>query len=256
MQHGFANQVLVPQWPAPAGVHAFTTLRGPAGYSAYPFARLNLGARCGDRDESVRASRALLCAQAALPAAPHWLHQVHGTAVHRFDAAALSARVEPQADAAVTAMPGQVLAILTADCLPVAFAAIDGSEVAIAHAGWRGLCDGVLEATVRAMDAAPGNIMAWLGPAAGPHRYEVGDEVRDAFIARDRDAEHAFRATRPGHWLCDLYQLAHQRLRAQGVNRIYGGEYCTIGDAERFFSHRRDGRCGRMASLIWVAPQR
>lgn len=256
MQYVFANQLIVPQWPAPVGVHALTTLRGPAGYSEEPFDRLNLGARCGDQDESVRASRELLRAQAALPTAPRWLHQVHGTAVHRFDAGASNTHVEPQTDAAVTATPGQVLAILTADCLPVAFAAADGSEVAIAHAGWRGLCDGVLEATLQAMDAAPANIMAWLGPAAGPQRYEVGDDVRDAFIVRDRGAEQAFRATRPGHWLCDLYQLARQRLRAQGVRRIHGGEYCTISDAERFFSHRRDGRCGRMASLIWIAPKR
>jgi YfiH family protein len=256
MQHVFANQVLVPQWPAPAGVHALTTLRGPAGYSAPPFNGLNLGARCGDRDDCVHDNRALLRAQAVLPSAPCWLQQVHGTAVHRFGADAPSTYVEPQADAAVTAMPGQVLAILTADCLPVTFTAVDGSEVAIAHAGWRGLCDGVLEATLQAMDAAPENVMAWLGPAAGPRRYEVGDDVRDAFIACDRDAEHAFRASRPRHWLCDLYQLARQRLRAQGVHRIYGGEYCTIDDAERFFSHRRDGRSGRMASLIWIAAER
>lgn len=253
MQPGFAKQVLVPPWPAPAGVQAFTTLRGPVGFSEQPFDRLNLGARCGDREQSVRANRALLLTLAALPAAPHWLHQVHGTALHRFAGDALRAPVELQADAAVTTTAGEVLAILTADCLPVIFAAVDGSEVAIAHAGWRGLCDGVLEATVQAMDAAPGDIMAWLGPAAGPQRYEVGADVRDAFIACDRGAEHAFRATRPGHWLCDLYQLARQRLQAQGVCRLYGGEYCTISDVARFFSHRRDGRSGRMASLVWIA---
>lgn len=252
MPQPFAQQVIVPPWPARAGVHAFTTLRGPAGHSAMPFAQLNLGAHCGDVAAHVASNRTLLKVQARLPAPPRWLRQVHGTAVHRF--AAGDRDTEPQADAAVTAVRGEVLAILTADCLPVAFAALDGSEVALAHAGWRGLCDGVLEATLQAMHSAPCDVMAWLGPAAGPQRYEVGDEVRAAFIARDRAAAQAFAATRPGHWLCDLYQLARQRLRAQGTGRIYGGEYCTISDAGRFFSHRRDGRTGRMASLIWIAP--
>lgn len=256
MQHGFANQVIAPQWPAPASIRALTTLRGPDGFSTGPFAHLNLGEHCADCDESVRANRALLRVQANLPSAPCWLHQVHGTVVHRFDAGGSSVCIEPQADAAVTVLPGCVLAILTADCLPVLFAAVDGSEVAIAHAGWRGLCAGVLEATVQAMDAAPENIMAWFGPAAGPMHYEVGDDVRAAFIARDRGAEHAFRATRPGHWRCDLYLLARQRLRALGVRQTYGGDYCSISDGERFFSHRRDGRSGRMASLIWIAPGR
>jgi len=254
MQPQFAQQVIVPQWPAPAGVHAFTTLRGPTGYSVLPFDRLNLGAHCGDQDESVRANRALLAVQARLPAAPRWLRQVHGTAVHRFAGEAGDA--EPEADAAVTTVPGTVLAMLTADCLPVALAAADGGEVALAHAGWRGLCDGVVEATVQAMASSPGNLIAWLGPAAGPQRYEVGDAVRAAFIAHDPLAAQAFAATRPGHWLCDLYELARQRLRAQGTRRIYGGEQCTISDARRFFSHRRDGRSGRMASLIWIAPGR
>lgn len=256
MQRGFEQQALLPDWPAPTGVRALTTLRGPAGYSQAPFDRLNLGVRCGDVAEQVHANRALLRVQAALPAAPCWLQQVHGTAVHRVVADAAAAQHEPTADAAVTAIPGKVLAILTADCLPVTFAALDGREVAIAHAGWRGLCAGVLEATLLAMDTAPGNVMAWFGPAAGPQAYEVGDEVRDAFIARDRNAAQAFSATRPGHWLCDLYQLARQRLHALGVSQIYGGEYCTISDADHFFSHRRDGRSGRMASLIWIAPQR
>lgn len=254
MRPEFAQQVLSPHWPVPASVRALTTLRGPLGCSQAPFNHLNLGTRCGDCDDA-HANRALLREQAQLPSAPCWLQQVHGTTVHRFDGGGLRAGDEPQADAAVTAIPGQVLAILTADCLPVAFAAADGSEVAIAHAGWRGLCNGVLEATVQAMATAPGNVVAWLGPAAGPQHYEVGAEVREAFIGRDQMADQAFSATRPGHWLCDLYQLARQRLHAQGISRIYGGECCTISDPGRFFSHRRDGRSGRMASLIWIAAK-
>lgn len=254
MQHAFANQLIVPTWPAPAAVRAFTTLRRPAGHSAAPYDCLNLGAHCGDRDAHVRANRELLAVQAHLPSAPRWLRQLHGIAVKRFAAGDPFAPAEVEADAAVTSATDVVLGILSADCLPVAFAAVDGSEVALAHAGWRGLCDGVLEATLQAMHSAPCDVMAWLGPAAGPQRYEVGDEVRTAFIARDRAAAQAFAATRPGQWLCDLYQLARQRLRAQGTSRIYGGEYCTISDAGRFFSHRRDGCTGRMASLIWIAP--
>src|SRR3546814_10507594 len=155
VQRGFEQQQIKPDWPAPPDVQAWTTLRGPLGHSSAPFDRLNLGARCGDRDDSVRANREWLRVEAELPAAPCWLQQVHGVAVHRFAAGDTAADAEPIADAAVTAVPGRVLAILTADCLPVAFAARDGREVAMAHAGWRGLCAGVLEATVRAMAVAP-----------------------------------------------------------------------------------------------------
>jgi polyphenol oxidase len=162
----------------------------------------------------------------------------------------------PVADAAVTSTPGTVLAILSADCLPVLFTAVDGSEVAAAHAGWRGLLAGVLEATIGAMDIAPDRLLAWMGPAAGPFAYEVGDEVRAAFIAVDASSAAAFAASRPGHWWCDLYHLARRRLSAAGVGRISGGGHCTITEAERFYSHRRDRRTGRMASLVWIDPPR
>ena len=163
---------------------------------------------------------------------------------------------EPEADAAVNATPGRVLAILTADCLPVVLAARDGGEIAAAHAGWRGLAAGVLEATVAAMRTPPAALVAWLGPAAGPQAYEIGEEVRAAFVERDPGAATAFAATRPGHWRVDLYALARRRLAAAGLatDAIHGGGLCTISDPARFHSHRRDGRGGRMATLAWIAP--
>jgi polyphenol oxidase len=187
-----------------------------------------------------------------LPAQPRWLAQVHGAGVVRFDAD--TGADEPTADAAVTSTPGVVLAILTADCLPVLLAARDGSEVAAAHAGWRGLAGGVLEATIAAMRTPANEIDAWLGPAAGPQAYEVGDEVRDAFLATDAGAAAAFVATRPGHHLVDLYALARRRLAAARVASVSGGGLCTISDPGRFYSYRRDGRTGRQASLVWIVP--
>lgn len=244
------------KWPAPPGVHAFTTLRTGPGVSAAPFERFNLGSRCGDEADAVATNRTRLVEAARLPAAPHWLRQVHGTGVVRFgegmvETAPRDDDGEPEADAAVTSVPGVVLAILTADCLPVVLAARDGSEVAAAHAGWRGLAGGVLEATVAAMRTAPGDVLAWLGPAAGADAYEVGREVFDAFVDPDPDAGAAFRATRPGHWHVDLYALARRRLAAAGVTRVFGGGLCSISDPVRFFSHRRDQRTGRMATLVW-----
>jgi YfiH family protein len=242
-------------WPAPRGVRGFTSVRRGLGVSQAPFDALNLGTLYGEqRDEpaAVLRNRELLAQAAGLPSAPRWLHQVHGAGVVRFDDAGDGG--EPEADAAVTATPGTVLAILTADCLPVLLAADDGSEVGAAHAGWRGLADGVLEATVAAMRSEPAHLRAWLGPAAGPQRYEIGAEVRDAFLAVDAAADAAFVATRPGHWLVDLYALARQRLARAGVraDHIHGGGLCTISEPDRFYSHRRDRRTGRMATLIWM----
>lgn len=250
-------------WPAPGRVRAFTTLRSGAGVSQPPFDRFNLGARYGehrDDPQAVLRNRELLGEWAALPSAPHWLRQVHGVGVLRFDATATAIEGdpldEPPADASVTSVPGVVLAVLTADCLPVLFCADDGSEVGAAHAGWRGLAAGVLEATVGAMRTPTAQLRAWLGPAAGPQRYEIGAEVRDAFVGPDPDAASAFADTRPGHWRVDLYALARRRLIRAGLaaDRIHGGGLCTISDAERFYSHRRDARTGRTASLIWIAP--
>jgi YfiH family protein len=240
-------------WAAPPGVVAFTTLRSALGTSQAPFDSFNLGMRCGDDPDVVAHNRSELIERFALPSPPRWLRQVHGTAVARFDGRGLVAAAadEPEADAAVTATPGVVLAILTADCLPVVFAASGGSEVAAAHAGWRGLSAGVLEATVAAMHASPNAIDAWLGPAAGPQAYEIGEEVFATFVDRDPRAATAFVPTRPGHWRVDLYALARQRLADAGVTRVSGGGLCTISDPHRFYSHRRDQRTGRMATLVW-----
>lgn len=241
------------EWPAPSRVRGFSSLRRGlnVGVSKPPFDSFNLGAHCGDEAQAVATNRAALGWAGALPSAPCWLRQVHGTRVWRFEA---PSTVEIEADAAVTSSPGVVLAVLTADCLPVLFTASDGSEVGAAHAGWRGLCAGALENTVAAMRSAPADLIAWLGPAAGSEAYEVGEEVRSAFVERDAAAASAFVATRPGHWLCDLYALARQRLAAVGVHAVYGGGRCTIREAASFFSHRRDGRSGRMASLVWIEP--
>lgn len=250
--------LLRPDWPVPPTVAAYTTLRGPAGTAAAPFDRFDLGLRNGDDVAVVAGHRLLLERALALPSPPRWLRQVHGTHVLRFDGpdamSAHEAAPEPEADAAVTATPGVVLAILTADCLPVAFAARDGGEVAVAHAGWRGLAAGVLEHTVAAMRAGPDDVIAWLGPAAGPRAYEIGQDVFDAFTLRDARARTAFVATRPGHWRVDLYTLARLRLADAGVTAVHGGDACTISDPARFFSHRRDQRSGRMATLIWMHP--
>jgi YfiH family protein len=202
--------------------------------------------RSGDDEDIVAENRRMLENALELPSSPRWLRQVHGAGVALepgFD--------EPEADAAITSTAGRVLAILTADCLPVVFAASDGSEVAVAHAGWRGLSAGVLEATAAAMQASPDAVQAWLGPAAGPQAYEIGEEVFAAFVDRDPRAATAFAPTRPGHWRVDLYTLARQRLADAGVTRVHGGGLCTISDPRRFYSHRRDQRTGRMATLVW-----
>lgn len=243
------------QWPLPPRVRACTTLRFGAGGSQPPFDRFNLGNRHaadGDDPATVEGNRAELIEHLQLPAAPHWLRQVHGTEVVRRDAPALPGQAEPVADAAVSATPGVVLAVLTADCLPVLFAAEDGTEVGAAHAGWRGLAAGILENAVAAMGTPPSRLVAWLGPAAGPAAYEIGEEVFAAFVDPDPRAAAAFAATRPGHWRVDLYQLARQRLAAVGVAQVHGGGLCTISEPQRFYSHRRDARTGRMASLIWT----
>lgn len=258
---GASSPWLMAGWPAPPGVHAFTTTRHGAGGSLPPFDTFNLGNRSaadGDDPRQVQRNRDELQRLAGLPSAPHWLRQVHGTGVLRFDAppSAAGIEAEPVADAAVTAVPGVVLAILTADCLPVVFAARDGREVAAAHAGWRGLAEGMLEATLAAMQAPAADVIAWLGPAAGPACYEIGSEVHDAFVSGSAEAETAFTATRPGHWRVDLYALARQRLQAAGMALadIHGGGLCTIADPARWFSHRRDRRSGRIATLVWRAP--
>jgi YfiH family protein len=209
----------------------------------------NVGTRCGEDPASVAENRTLLREALGLPSEPRWLRQVHGVQV-----AVEPTRDEPEADAAVTRMPGVVLAILTADCLPALFCAADGSEIAAAHAGWRGLSAGVLEKTLQAMRTPREKILVWLGPAIAAQSYEVGDEVRDAFLGKDKAAAMAFSPTRPGHWLCDLCELARLRLRGAGISRIFGGGLDTFTDP-RLHSWRREGaRSGRMVSLVWMSP--
>jgi len=240
---------IIPGWPAPANVRAMVTTRNGPGVSQPPFDAFDLGARCGDDPQAVTRNRARLREALQLPAEPRWLRQVHGTHVVHFDSH--DAEQEPEADAALTRTPGLVLAILTADCLPVLFCARDDSEIAAAHAGWRGLCAGVLENTVAAMRTAREDLLVWLGPAIGPRSYEVGDEVRAAFVAHHRVAGEAFTPTRPGHWQCDLYALARLRLRMAGVTQVHGGDFDAFTDP-RLYSYRRDGgRSGRFATLIW-----
>lgn len=237
-----------PDWPAPATVRALSTTR-LGGCSPMPYDSLNLGGHVGDEPTLVAANRAVL--RAELPAEPLWLNQVHGIDV--VDVAAEHAGV-PDADAAVSRTPGKVCVVMTADCLPVLLCDRAGTVVGAAHAGWRGLLNGVIEATVAKMAVAPSEVLAWLGPAIGPQAFEVGDEVRAAFLALDPAAEAAFRpAAQPGKWLADIYLLARQRLARLGVHAVHGGDACTVTDKGRFFSYRRDGTTGRMASLIWLA---
>ena len=217
--------------------------------SASPFDSLNVGAHVGDRPEAVDENRRRIGRELALPGEPAWLEQVHGTKVADLDHAPATAR----ADASCTHSAGRICAVQVADCLPVLLAARAGSAVAAAHCGWRGLADGVLEATVRVLGVPAGELYAWLGPAIGPGAFEVGAEVRTAFLKQDARAATAFQGNSRGRWQCDLFELARQRLAVLGVAAVYGGGVCTHSDAQRFFSYRRDGRCGRMAALIWLA---
>ncbi|WP_084282629.1 peptidoglycan editing factor PgeF [Deefgea rivuli] len=238
-----------PDWPAPANVKSLQTTRH-GGVSAAPYASFNLGDHVGDAIDAVAANRQQLPSPAA------WLKQTHSTIVVDAETSTtedVSAPIE--ADASVSRTVGAVSVVMTADCLPVLFCDQQGSVVAAAHAGWRGLCDGVLENTVAAMAVPADSIMAWLGPAIGPTAFEVGDDVREAFMQRDVAAAAAFALQADGKWLADMYLLARQRLNRLGISQIYGGTECTFNDSERYFSYRRDGVTGRMASLIWLEQQ-
>lgn len=231
-------------WAAPPGITAGCSLR-TGGVSSGKFGSLNLGLHVGDDPVAVNENRERFVADCGLPSAPLWLSQVHRTRVAR------DPEPETEADASVTSKAGLVLAVMVADCLPVLFASDDGTEVAAAHAGWRGLSAGVLENTVRAFDKPPRNLVAWLGPAISQAAFEVGDEVRQAFIDWNAAVSDCFVRNDRDRWQADLYGLARQRLQAIGVQRISGGEFCTYADAGRFFSYRRDGQCGRMAAFVF-----
>jgi YfiH family protein len=243
-------ELLRPDWQAPSHVGALMSTRA-GGVSTGAYASLNLGDHVGDAASAVTQNRARLAQ--CMPAKPRWLKQVHGVAV--VDAAQVADGAS--ADAAFCRQPGIACTIMTADCLPVLLCDRAGTVVAAAHAGWRGLCEGVLERTVTAMGVPPQGILAWLGAAIGPQAFEVGEEVRAAFTAVDGEAVKAFvRGAAPDKWMADLYLLARQRLVRAGVRSVAGGQWCTHADPARFFSYRRDGVTGRMAAMIWLgAPQ-
>ncbi len=231
-------------------MRAVTTTRA-GGLSGPPYATLNLGMASGDAPETVAANRRRLRSALGLPAEPGWLSQVHGARVVQLTDRGSDA--PPEADAAWSDRPGLACAVLTADCLPVVLADEQGAAVAAAHAGWRGLAAGVLEATVAAMPVAAARCRAWLGPAIGPRAFEIGPEVREQLLAADPGATSAFRRGEDDRWRADLFALARRRLRRAGVARVDGGGQCTYSDPARFFSHRRDGAAtGRMATLIWL----
>ncbi len=251
-----SNVWITPDWPAPARVRALITTRS-GGASAAPYASLNLGDHVGDDPLKVSQNRTLL--RAHIPAEPKWLKQVHGIAVADADKCLIGA----EADASVAHHAGNVCAVLTADCLPVLLTDTTGTVVGAAHAGWRSLLNGVVEATVAAMHVPASSVIAYLGPAIGSQAFEVGEEVRAAFIAAQPEAANAFILSKIQHetrntqletqrWLADIYQLARLRLQRHGVAGVYGGGLCTFTDAARFFSYRRDGVTGRMASLVWL----
>ena len=246
-------ELITPDWPAPARVRAAFTLRR-GGVSAPPFDSLNLAMHVEDTAEAVIENRRRLRALLDLPTEPAWLEQVHGADVADLDRQDMRVDMRVRADAAVTRQPGRVCAILVADCMPVLFATRDGSAVGAAHAGWRGLASGVLEATAAALAADPAELVAWLGPAIGSAHFEVGEDVRSAFVGRDPGAASAFVANSRGRWQCNLEALVRRRLASLGIRSVSGGGWCTYADAARFFSYRRDRRCGRMAALIWLRP--
>ncbi|HEU5138133.1 MAG TPA: peptidoglycan editing factor PgeF [Steroidobacteraceae bacterium] len=234
-------------WPLPAGVHAaFTTRVG--GVSSTPWDSFNVATHVGDVPADVNANRARLKTLLSLPAEPAWLSQVHGTVVADLDS---QPRGVITADAAIARVPGRVCVVMVADCLPVLFVTRDGQRIAAAHAGWRGLASGVLEQTVKALGVRGDELSAWLGPAISNEHFEVGDEVREVFVKADRAALSRFKMNVRGRWQADLAGLARLRLASMGVTDVHGGNWCTYADRERFYSHRRDGKGGRMAALIW-----
>lgn len=243
-------QFVKPNWPAPKHIHAGTTTRID-GVSTGCYASLNLGNHVGDDPKLVLQNRRLLREQLSLPNEPAWLNQTHSSIAVYID----DAFTAVEADASYTDQTNQVCAVMTADCLPVLVCNQDGTEVAAIHAGWGGLGRGVIEAAIKQLTSPPETLMAWLGPAIGPAVFEVGRDVYDLFVAHDPRAESGFtvKSTTPEKWLMDIYHLGRQRLNDCGIEAIYGGDYCTYSDSDRFFSYRRDGVTGRMASLIWIA---
>lgn len=252
-----AKELIFPKWESkPKSVKAFVTTRH-GGVSSEPYQSLNLGDHVGDCNEDVIKNRAMLLID--LPSTPIWLNQTHGTQVSSPISRQLSNKSVIEADAAVTDIPNEVLSILSADCLPALFTSADGRVIGAAHAGWRGLCHGVLENTVVVMQSLQpkllvSDISVWLGPAIGPSAFEVGVDVMEAFMKQAPIPANAFLPiqNKPGKFLANLYLLAQSRLNAIGVTKIEGGEFCTYSDQSQFFSYRRDGKTGRFATVIWL----
>lgn len=249
--HNLIKDWIIPDWPAPATVRACVTTR-QGGVSQAPYTGFNLGDHVGDDASAVQQNRQQLRDLLRLPAEPVWLSQVHSAQV--VDAASVRG-APPQADASYTIHETIVCAVLTADCLPVLFCDKSATQIAAAHAGWRGLAAGVLENTLASFNCRPNEVLAWMGPAIGPGAFEVGEEVVSAFVDVDAQASLAFTRRDASHWLADIYLLATQHLQRAGVTHIYGGGYCTFSEPERFYSYRRDQQTGRMASLIWFDKQ-
>jgi len=253
--------LIKPDWPAAKNIHAFCSTRIPLADIAQnasteppslqfqgAYDSFNLALHVEDDAQTVNANRQHLARQLKLPGEPLWLNQVHG---HRVVNATQFSNTLPDADASFSDQPNQICTVMTADCLPVLMCNLKGSKVAAAHAGWRGLADGVIENTVASLGESPHRLLVWLGPAIGPQAFEVGEEVRDVFVKQQPAAVAAFQQNRSGHFLADIYKLARLRLKAMGVEAVYGGDYCTFTDAQHFYSYRRDGKTGRQASLIW-----
>jgi purine-nucleoside/S-methyl-5'-thioadenosine phosphorylase / adenosine deaminase len=232
-------------WPAPPNIHALTTLRA-GGVSTGVFTALNLARHVGDQSALVLTNRRRISAMLQLPAAPVWLEQVHGTRVIQADAAE---KLET-ADASFTHQENVVCTVMTADCLPLLLCNRQGTCVAAVHGGWRGLLAGVIENTVKSMQE--GDLIAWMGPAIGPEKFAVGSEVRDVFLAKSANFSRAFQPLEKGKWLANIYALSRCILSSLNVNQVFGGEYCTYSDAQQFYSYRRDGQTGRMATFIWM----
>jgi len=243
--------MIYPNWPAPDNIKAMTTTRNEGGVSVAPFDSLNLADHLGDDHDAVASNRQQLFNLAQLPNTPLWLTQVHGIRVIN----SVDWQLNIEADASFSTTENHVCCVMTADCLPILACNRQGTMVAAIHAGWRSLADGIIEQTLQQFNDQADDILIWLGPAIGPHQFEVGLDVYQAFTAHSPLAAQAFKQIDPEHYLADIYQLARQRLQALNINAIYGGDFCTMSDSERFFSYRRDDVTGRMASMIWISPK-
>jgi purine-nucleoside/S-methyl-5'-thioadenosine phosphorylase / adenosine deaminase len=245
-----SDDLIIPNWPAPNNIKAISTTR-QGGFSQHPYKQLNLGSHVGDAPHLVSQNREYIIQSANLPEEPRWLEQVHGTTI--IDSQYWQQNIK--ADAIFSQHTGHVCTVMTADCLPILLCNNQGDTIAAIHAGWRGLAAGIIEKTLQTFSCEPSEIMAWLGPAIGPSQFEVGLEVYELFAANNLIAREAFKIKDPQHYLADITLLARQRLEKNNVPKVFGGDYCTVSEKERFFSYRRDGITGRMASMIWISDK-